>query len=127
MRLLVLAILVCLAGCAESSGDDPADSGPTSSSSTTSATQTGSTPTTHEVRIVGFAFMPGHVEIRVGDTVRWTNEDGATHTVDSTDGGPLDSGNMAQGATYSYTFTEAGAFAYRCDLHPSMTAAIHVA
>lgn len=125
-RLLSLAACaLLLAGCAGSPGDSD---GP---SETTSTTDTGSAnppdePRLHRVDIASFAFAPKSLTINVGDTVEWVNMDSAAHTVDSTDGGPLDSGNMAEGATYSFTFNNAGDFAYRCDIHTSMTGSVTV-
>ena len=49
------------------------------------------------------------------------------HTATSTDGpASFDSGNIAAGATWSFTFTEAGTYEYKCDYHSSMTASIAV-
>src|SRR5262245_34709442 len=64
------------------------------------------------VEISGFAFQPGKVTIQVGDTVTWTNLDGAAHT--ATDTGPqaLFDGVMDNGESFSYTFTQAGTFNY---------------
>ena len=35
----------------------------------------------HQVTIKGFTYSPKEIEISPGDTVGWTNEDGANHTV----------------------------------------------
>ena len=70
-------------------------------------------------------FSPGELTINVGDTVTWTNDDDSPHTVTAEDG-QFDSGNMGEGATWSYTFTEVGTYDYRCDYHSSMTATITV-
>ena len=37
-------------------------------------------PKTHEVRIQNFAFVPERLLVRVGDKIRWLNEDHAPHT-----------------------------------------------
>ncbi|HEY8449807.1 MAG TPA: stalk domain-containing protein, partial [Bacillota bacterium] len=84
-------------------------------------------PRTHQVTIRDFTFGPRTLTIRVGDTVVWTNEDAAPHTVTSTaSGGPLDSGRIDQGERFSYTFTAAGEYDYYCEFHPNMTATIIV-
>ena len=70
-------------------------------------------------------FSPEELTINVGDTVTWTNDDDSPHTV-TADDGQFDSGNMGEGATWSYTFTEVGTYDYRCDYHSSMTATITV-
>ena len=78
-----------------------------------------------EAVIEGFAFSPGTIEIKVGTTVTWTNNDSAPHTVTSSDG-MLDSGRLEQGATFSYTFDTAGSFDYFCEFHPNMTGTVVV-
>jgi plastocyanin len=71
---------------------------------------------TATVTIANFAFDPGTLTIKEGTTVTWTNTDSVVHTVTS-DTGVFDSGDMAQGATFSYTFTTAGTYVYHCLPH----------
>jgi plastocyanin len=80
---------------------------------------------TADVTIQNFAFSPATITVTVGTTVTWTNNDGATHTVTS-DTGVFDSGNMANGKTYSRTFSQAGTFTYHCTIHPNMKATVIV-
>lgn len=125
--LLTLAMFAMLSGCTSPDSDsDTTTETSTVTASTTATSDPGTGPQTHHVAIEGFAFAPADLEIAVGDTVVWTNKDGATHTVDSTDGGPLDSGNLGRDQTFSFTFTEAGSFAYQCDIHPSMQGTVTV-
>lgn len=77
------------------------------------------------VSIQDFAFVEGAIEIPVGTTVTWTNNDTAPHTATSTDG-VFNSGRLDQGQTFSFTFTEPGTFAYFCEFHPGMQATITV-
>src|SRR5690606_1663832 len=71
-----------------------------------------------EIEISQFRFGDGEpLTIKVGTTVTWTNHDVAPHTVT---GGPLDSGNMLQYDTYTFTFTEPGTYDYICAYHPNM-------
>jgi plastocyanin len=50
-----------------------------------------------------------------------------THTVTSTDLAPaFDSGGVAPGTSYSFTFSNAGSFPYTCSIHPTMTGTITV-
>ena len=81
--------------------------------------------TNHQVQISGFAFRPGTLTVTVGDTVTWTNADDSPHTV-TAESGPFDSGNIDEGGSYSFTFTKAGTYAYRCDYHSEMKATIVV-
>jgi plastocyanin len=69
------------------------------------------------------------VIIGVNNSVIWTNEDSAAHTVTSTGataGTCLDSGNMGSGASYTYTFTVPGEFKYDCSYHSWMTGTVVV-
>ncbi|GAB2736578.1 hypothetical protein GCM10010442_66900 [Kitasatospora kifunensis] len=77
------------------------------------------------VNISGFAFSPASLTVPVGTTVTWTNHDPVTHTVTSTGSGPL-KGTVNAGATYSYTFTTAGTYAYVCTIHPGMAGTVTV-
>lgn len=77
------------------------------------------------VSIENFAFNQATIEIPVGTTVTWTNNDAAPHTVTSDDGA-FDSGSLDQGQTFSFTFTTPGQFAYHCNFHPGMQATIVV-
>ncbi len=72
--------------------------------------------TTAQINISGFAFDPPTLTVKEGTTVTWTNNDPTIHTVTS-DTGVFDSGDLAQGATFSYTFTTAGTYAYHCTPH----------
>jgi plastocyanin len=83
------------------------------------------------------AYSPNPVEVTVGDTVTWINDDSTTHTATS---GSSDSGSTgmfggtdespeiidADGGTQSFTFDEAGEFPYYCVLHPNMVGTVIV-
>ena len=77
------------------------------------------------VEIADFAFSPDPLEIAVGETVTWTNQDGAPHTA-TADDGAFDSGRLAQGESFSFTFDEPGTYTYFCEIHPKMTGTIVV-
>ncbi len=63
-----------------------------------------------------YEFTPKTITINVGDTVTWTNEGQANHTVTASEGS-FDSGNLTPGATFSHTFDKAGTYAYYCKYH----------
>ena len=79
-------------------------------------------------------FLPATVTINVGDTVNWTNPAVVLHSVTfdpskSAKPGnvvlpagvaPFDSGDMAQDATFSHTFTAKGTYKYICAMHEAM-------
>jgi plastocyanin len=77
------------------------------------------------VNIQNLAFTPETLQITAGTTVTWTNNDSTAHTVSSKNG-VFESGNMATGATFSYTFNQIGSFDYYCKIHPFMTARVIV-
>jgi plastocyanin len=72
------------------------------------------------------------LSISVGDTVTWTNQDNAPHTVShglspDVEASPMfQSGNFGKDGTFSHTFDTAGTFAYFCEVHPSMVGSITV-
>jgi predicted lipoprotein with Yx(FWY)xxD motif/plastocyanin len=75
--------------------------------------------------IQNFAFSPPVLNVPVGTVVTATNGDGVTHTWTS-DSGSWDSDNIAQGATYSHTFSSPGTFTYHCEIHKSMKGTVQV-
>lgn len=82
---------------------------------------------TNKVSIKNFAFSPAAITVKVGTTVTWTNNDSTTHTVTSTDSPvSFDSGNLAPGKTYSFTFTKAGGYKYHCSIHTDMVGSVTV-
>jgi len=85
----------------------------------------GSLAAVHEVEIIDFSFSPSSLTITAGDTVRWTNHDGAPHTATSNTG-IWDSGTLDNGESYEYVFATVGEYPYHCAVHHSMTATIIV-
>lgn len=78
------------------------------------------------VDIVDFTF-PEALEIAVGTTVTWTNQDSTRHTVTSDpNGDAFQSGTLNEGETFSYTFDEAGTFEYFCEFHANMQGTVIV-
>jgi DNA-binding beta-propeller fold protein YncE/plastocyanin len=76
------------------------------------------------------AYEPNPVQVHVGDTVRWTNDDSASHTVtsgkNSQSDGQFESTIMAPQETFEHTFTKAGEYPYFCMLHPNMIGTVSV-
>ena len=76
-------------------------------------------------------FIPAEVTVNVGDTVIWSNDDSAAHTVTSgtPTGGPdgtFDSSLFMADTTFSHTFDNAGEYNYFCMVHPWMTGNVQV-
>lgn len=77
-----------------------------------------------EVQIADFGFAPDTLAVPVGTVVTWRNT-GVQHTTTSVDK-VWDSGSLATGATFSFTFAKPGSYEYRCTFHPAMKGAIEV-
>ena len=71
-------------------------------------------------------FSPKTVTVRVGQRVRWTNDDGVDHNVTATRGASFRSSAFGQGGTYAFTPTKPGRISYVCTLHPGMSGVIVV-
>src|SRR6266545_3101730 len=80
---------------------------------------------TKTVTIKDFEFAPKELTINVGDTVKWENDGPSTHSATSTNG-VFDSGAIAAGEDFSFTFTTAGTFNYACKFHDIMQGTITV-
>jgi plastocyanin len=77
------------------------------------------------VKITRFAFSPQKVVIPVGGSVTWTNNDDVAHTATASDNS-FDSGNLANGQSWTHVFAKAGKYSYICSYHPNMTGTIVV-
>jgi plastocyanin len=79
------------------------------------------------VNLGDLTFTPKDVTISVGDSVRWSDESDAPHTVTSDDGREFNSNPncnpivsatcMSRGQTFEHKFNSAGTFAYHCTIH----------
>lgn len=83
---------------------------------------------TTTVSVVDFAFGPKALTIAQGDTVRWQNTGGRTHT--ATQDAPLalfTTGSIAAGATSAgKILNAAGGYPYHCTIHPGMVGTVKV-
>ena len=119
-----------MAGGEEASGDEMAGDDEMAAEETEgneaseeSAVMTGAAA----VDISGFAFNPQTVEIAVGDTVTWTNNDSAAHTAtQQPSGSGFQSGTLQPGDSFSFTFDTAGTYDYYCEFHSGMTGQVIV-
>ena len=78
------------------------------------------------VEIEGFCYEPTVLRIEPGQSVRWTNHDGAPHTVSGANFVWGDFTQLNEGESISFTFREAGTYPYYCALHPAMVGAVVV-
>ncbi|MDQ3854243.1 MAG: cupredoxin family copper-binding protein [Thermoproteota archaeon] len=72
------------------------------------------------------SYNPNPIEIKVGDTVTWINDDSSRHTVTSSNDSTFDSDIMRRGERFSFTFDNVGEYPYFCTLHPSMVGTVIV-
>jgi plastocyanin len=80
------------------------------------------------ITIKNFAFSPASLTVKSGTTVTWTNQDSPPHIVVSDTGSAaaFSSDSLSTGASYSFTFIQAGTYPYHCSIHPSMKGTIVV-
>lgn len=71
------------------------------------------------------AFNPDVTNVTAGTTVTWTNNDSTAHTSTSNESG-WNSGSVAPGGRFSFTFQQAGTFPYHCAIHPGMVGTVVV-
>jgi plastocyanin len=64
-------------------------------------------------------FVPERLEVAAGDRITWTNRDIVPHTVTARAAG-IESGELAQGKSWTYVARMKGEIAYICRLHPVM-------
>ena len=78
-----------------------------------------------KVSIVNFSFTPTPLTIAPGESVVWTNDDGAPHGLEYHDGAKgVDP--LLPGASFSRRFDRPGAYEYNCSVHPYMTGRVVV-
>ena len=75
-------------------------------------------------------YLPYEINVAIGATVSWSNDDSAAHTVTSgtatgiTD--EFDSSLFMAGDVFEFTFDETGTYDYFCMVHPWMTGIVNV-
>ena len=133
LLLSCLALGLVVAGCG---GDDEDDGGGEAAETTEQPADTAAEDTGGaagggtEVGMEGIQFDPAELTVKVGDTVKWTNNESVPHDVTKEDGPGADfssgKGNMQKDDTYEQTFKEAGTVNYVCTVHPNMKGTVTV-
>ncbi|HXW94100.1 MAG TPA: plastocyanin/azurin family copper-binding protein [Nitrososphaerales archaeon] len=113
-------------------------------SGTTSTTSTGTATSSAQLETVTVSipngtgtnvslnYLPANITLVIGvnNTVTWTNNDAAPHTVTAVSvpsgAAKFNSGNMNPGATFTYTFTLPGTYSYDCTYHYWMRGTVTV-
>lgn len=80
---------------------------------------------TATVSIVNFTFAPAEVTIAAGETVSWSNDDGAPHGLAYSDGAQ-GANLLLPGAKFARTFDQPGRYDYVCAVHPYMSGKVVV-
>ncbi len=90
-----------------------------------------SAPGADTVTMELIAFKPETLTVAAGATVTWMQKDAGVHTVTSgtveqggggvtkAPDGRFDSGELATGETFTFTFGQPGTYSYFCAVHPA--------
>ena len=78
-----------------------------------------------KVSIVDFEFKPAEIAIAAGQSVTWTNNDGAPHGLEFHDGA-AGVNPLLPGAAFTRRFDKPGTYEYNCSVHPYMTGRVVV-
>jgi plastocyanin len=131
LACLALAPAV-LAGCgSDNSNDSSSTPSDTASKGSTATEKTAAAPTsaaggTVAVSMKNIQFNPKSINAKVGQTVKWTNDDTAPHNVTATKGEEFKSKTFNKGQSYSYKLDKPGTITYVCTIHPGMEGTITV-
>jgi plastocyanin len=80
---------------------------------------------TRTVSMPGKAYEPDHLDVLVGTTVTWRNDDSINHTV-TADEDAFSSGYLPPGGSFSFTFGKQGRYAFHCVIHKFMKGEVSV-
>ncbi len=134
MRRTLLPFVAVLALVAAGCGGDDDDSG----SATTAApaatapapaaegTDTAAAGEVVTVDMKNIQFSPKDITVKVGQTVKWVNQDSVDHDAVAEKGADFKSDQFGQGGTFEWTADKAGKVDYVCTLHPGMVGTITV-
>jgi plastocyanin len=127
--LLPLALAAVLAAGCGSSDDGGSTTSSANSGAAPTATETAAGGASGsgvvEIAMKNIQFDPQSVTVKVGDTVKWTNEDDVEHDADANDG-RFQSDVYGKGGTQEWKADKAGTVEYTCSVHPTMTGTITV-
>ena len=78
-----------------------------------------------KISIINFAFSPAEISIAAGESVTWSNDDGAPHGLMYNDGAP-GTDLLLPGKSFSRNFDKPGTYDYACATHPYMVGKVVV-
>lgn len=126
MKLVVAAAFAAAVALGACGGDsDTASTTDTADGGSTDTTAAGGAATGDAIAIKDFKFDPETIKVKVGDTIKVTNNDSATHTLTATDKS-VDTKNLDEGASATITLAKAGTVEYLCEIHDYMKGTIEV-
>jgi plastocyanin len=80
---------------------------------------------TRTITMPGKLFDPARLDVLVGTTVAWKNDDSINHTA-TAENDAFASGYIPPGGTFSFTFTREGKYEFRCTIHRQMRGEVDV-
>ena len=132
MKRIGLPLLAVLALAAAGCGSSNSSSSSTSSSSTPPPASTGTSSTassgggkTVTIDMKDIQFAPTSQTVKVGQTVKWVNEDDVQHNAVA-ENDAFKSELFNKGETFTATVDQPGTIKYVCTVHPGMTGELDV-
>jgi plastocyanin len=80
---------------------------------------------TRTVSMPGKLYEPSALNVLVGTSVTWKNDDSTNHTV-TADGDAFASGYVPPGGSFTFAFTREGRYAFHCTIHKFMRGEVNV-
>jgi plastocyanin len=119
MRLittLAACVALALAGCG--GGDDNGGGGGSSAPAADANVVT--------IDMKNIQFSPKEATVKVGQTVKWVNQDTVDHDAVAKSGATFKSDLFGHGESFEWKADKAGTVSYVCTVHPGMTGTLKV-
>ena len=121
IAVLFSLLLLTLAGCSSSSGSKTAVAPSSSKAASTASSSSTAVAGAAQIVIDNFTFSPATLTVTPGEKVTVVNKDSTTHTVTATGNKAFDTGDIASGATTTFTAPSTdGSYPYICTIHQFM-------
>ena len=115
---LPLALTILALGAAGCGGDDDGGGGGAAAPAVSGDVVT--------IAMKDVKFKPENQTVKVGQTVRWVNEDTIDHNAVAQEGADFKSELYGKGESFEAKITEPGTVKYVCTIHPAMTGTLTV-